>query len=284
MKSTIAYLAAGLAATTAAIRNELVLQDPKLLGEVIRTPKPHTYIKSEDLPENFDWRDVNGRSFVTSDQNQHIPVYCGSCWAFAALSSMADRIKIATNGTRDVMPAVQVLINCGTAGSCNGGDSHAAYHWIYENPIPDVTCQQYQAKNMQCSEINTCMNCDPGGAACYEVTNYPTLPLSEYGSATGDDEIMAEIYARGPLACYLDATCLEDYEGGIEDYEGCGPGTNHAISLAGWGVDSETGTSYWVGRNSWGTYWGERGWFKIVRGGAWNPRTCYWGVPDVSSL
>ncbi len=51
---------------------------------------------------------------------------------------------------RDVIPAIQVMINCGTAGSCNGGDSNAANQWVYRNGgIPDVTCQQYQAKNME---------------------------------------------------------------------------------------------------------------------------------------
>lgn len=55
---------------------------------------------------------------------------------------------------RDVIPSIQVLINCGTAGTCNGGDSNAANAWVYRNGIPDVTCQQYQAKNMQVSYLN----------------------------------------------------------------------------------------------------------------------------------
>lgn len=45
----------------------------------------------------FDWRNVNGTSFVTRNLNQHIPKYCGSCWAHAAVSSLGDRIKILRN-------------------------------------------------------------------------------------------------------------------------------------------------------------------------------------------
>ena len=67
---------------------------------------------------------------------------------------------------RDVIPSIQVLLNCGHAGTCSGGDSHAANAWIYKNGIPDVTCQQYQASDGECSAINTCMNCDPDGKCC----------------------------------------------------------------------------------------------------------------------
>lgn len=107
------------------------------------------------------------------------------------------------------------------------------------------------------------------------------IKVSEYGRAFGDHNIMAEIYARGPVSCYLDARCLEHYTGGIADYD-CGPIVNHAIQIAGWGVD-EDGTEYWIGRNSWGTYWGEKGWFRIVRGGGWVPFGCLWAVPDLSA-
>lgn len=34
---------------------------------------------------------------------------------------------------------------------------------------------------------------------------YPKITVSEYGTAKGDDEIMAEIYARGPVSAYIDA-------------------------------------------------------------------------------
>jgi cathepsin X len=238
-----------LATSFAYERNELVLQPD--VEFVVKTQRPQ--VKAGDLPESLDYRT---QGLLTTDLNQHIPVYCGSCWAHAAFSTIADRIKIATKGQqRDVIPSVQALINCGSAGSCNGGDSAAAFAWVYKNGIPDVTCQQYQATNNECSDINTCRNCDPGGGACYAVPKgeYPEITISEYGGVRGDENIMAEIMARGPVAAYIDANCIEDYTGGINMYDTCRRVTNHAIQLNGWGT--ENGTDYWIGRNSWGTYW-----------------------------
>lgn len=261
-----------------AYRNELIEQDPEVIGEAVKTPRPHTYIKAEDLPASWDYRPLG---LLTTDLNQHIPTYCGSCWAHASISSIADRIKIMTNGTsRDVIPSVQALINCGHAGSCNGGDANAANAWIYKNGLPDTTCQQYQAVNMECSAINMCMNCDHDTNECYAIENYPVVTLSEFGTAHGDDEIMAEIYARGPVAANIDAKCLEDYKGGINMYDSCNTVLiNHVISLNGWG--SEDGVDYWIARNSWGTYWGESGFFRIVRGGNYKPHRGFWTVPNI---
>ena len=79
------------------------------------------------------------------------------------------------------------------------------------------------------------------------MTNYPKITLSEYGSVKGDANIMAEIYARGPVSAYINANCLEDpaYTGGIVQYDTCVTfTTNHAIQLNGWG--SENGTDYCV--------------------------------------
>jgi cathepsin B len=40
----------------------------------------------------------------------------------------------------------------------------------------------------------------------------------------------------------------------------------HAIKIIGYGTDSDSGLKYWLVANSWNTIWGEKGFFRIVKG------------------
>jgi hypothetical protein len=85
--------------------------------------------------------------------------------------------------------------------------------------------------------------------------------------ASGEHAIKAEIAARGPIACSLCATDeFEAYAGGVfRDATNCTE-MNHSIEIAGWG--EEQGERFWVGRNSWGTYWWVGGRARCGGGGA----------------
>lgn len=73
-----------------------------------------------------------------------------------------------------------------------------------------------------------------------------------------------EIYSNGPISCSMASTIkFEAYTGGIYSEKKTFPVVNQEISVVGWGLDVDSGLEYWIGRNSWGAYWGERGYFRI---------------------
>ena len=88
--------------------------------------------------------------------------------------------------------------------------------------------------------------------------------------------MMAELAKNGPISCGIEAT--DTFETKYNQIvEGQGdyiyretlrfPQINHEISIVGYGKDATTGEQYWIGRNSWGTYWGDYGFFYMKMGG-----------------
>jgi len=263
----------------------------------ITGPVPSNYVPKDSLPDNFDWRNVSGVSYVTKSLNQHIPQYCGSCWAHGSMSAFADRIKIARKAAAvDVDLSIQFILNCGanTAGSCYGGDAGATYQFVQENGfVPFDTCMPYSAcssdssegfcgnADWSCSAMNTCRTCSTftaNGGKCVGINTFPNASISQYGPVAGETQMMQEIYARGPIACGINAAPILDYAGGIANIPNQ-PGIDHVISIVGWGVDA--GTKYWIIRNSWGQFWGEMGYIRLVKGQDQLSveEDCDWAVP-----
>jgi len=254
-------------------------------------------VRVEDLPAEFTWCNKDGVNYCSMSRNQHIPQYCGSCWAHGAVSALADRVKIARKAQGiDINPAVQHLLNCGGVGSCYGGSVDGPYQWLleiskkghgisYETSQPYIACTPdskegfCQHVDTACKPINvarTCGTFSEEGGPCSGLSAYPNISISEYGSISGQEAMMKEIFARGPLSCGIDANPLLNYESGIISDEG--EGIDHVISVVGWGTDSTSGF-YWIVRNSWGEYWGEMGYVRVAKGALMVEEQCVWAVP-----
>eukprot|EP00927_Polykrikos_kofoidii_P051680 TRINITY_DN4546_c0_g2_i1.p1 TRINITY_DN4546_c0_g2~~TRINITY_DN4546_c0_g2_i1.p1 ORF type:complete len:618 (-),score=75.75 TRINITY_DN4546_c0_g2_i1:71-1924(-) len=262
-------------------------------GERVETPRPSG---SDEVPLHWNWKNVSGTSYATWDTNERIPKFCASCWAHGVTSALGDRIAVMRHGAWPrINLAPQVLINCQAGGSCSGGDPAGAYAYISRHGITDATCQNYMAEDGVCSAEGRCMNCAPGNVEhklvwpgkCGSVVDPIVFHVSEYGSVRGALNMKAEIFARGPISCGLEATAgFVGYTGGIYSENLLLPVLSHQVGLSGWssaGPDEDVpeGVLYWIGRNSWGTYWGEGGWFRIqmYERNLGVELDCSWGVP-----
>jgi len=284
--------------------SEVKVMPGHTVPEVVTSPLPHTLLQpllaqGLVIPPNWDWRNVSGVSYLTKMLNQHLPQYCGSCWAHGTLSSLADRIKIARRAKGvDINLSIQFILNCGAgiAGSCHGGSHSGTYDFIKRKGyVPFDTCNQYLAcsseseegfcpqirKQTQCDALQTCKTCPTFGKKCVPLDFFPNATVAEYGVVRGIDKIKAEVFSRGPVACAINADPIDNYQGGVVDVPTASTISNHIVAITGWGQE-ESGKNYWIVRNSWGAYWGEEGFFRLRMGGnqiGIEENGCAWAVP-----
>lgn len=267
-------------------------------GNYTISPLPHEYVKDSDVPSAFDWRDRDGVNYCTMSRNQHIPQYCGSCWAHGSVSALGDRLKIARKAKGiDINLAVQHILNCFDVGSCHGGSVDGPYQKLaemsktgtgiaYETNNPYMACSSESSEGFckhadwSCNAMNTARTCStfsPEGK-CVGLSMYPNLTISEYGSIQGADAMAKEIMTRGPISCGIDAVPILNYTGGIVSTPG--DFVDHVISVVGWGAETN-GKQYWIVRNSWGEYWGEMGYVRVEKGNnaLSLEEQCSWAVP-----
>lgn len=118
-----------------------------------------------DLPKAHFWGDYNGQNYLSWTKQQHIPQYCGSCWAQGTTSALADRANILTKNLQAWTLSPQVVMNClftGDGDGCDGGAPSDVYDFAQQNGIPHDSCQTYLAANPQdatCSGEWVCEDC-----------------------------------------------------------------------------------------------------------------------------
>ena len=101
----------------------------------------------------------------------------------------------------------------------------------------------------------------PSVSAICEIYNN----TGDYVIVNGDPTSMQNAVAIKPntVAIQADTTYFQTYTSGIMSGTACGDGklVNHNAVIVGYGTSGST--PYWLVRNSWGTGWGESGYFQV---------------------
>lgn len=155
------------------------------------------------------------------------------------------------------------------------------YNYAFTDGIPHSSCLQYTARNINnaagCQPMDICRDCQPPACpadksydecmdGCTPV-NFTKHYVTNYYGLRGADQMKAELFANGPISCGIQSTKkFHNYTGGVYREFISNPQMNHEIAVVGWGRNATSGEEYWVGRNSWGTYWGEFGFFRVPIG------------------
>lgn len=205
------------------------------------------------VPAEIDWRTKNAVTPV-KDQGQ-----CGSCWSFSAAGAMEGAWAIETGSL--VNFSEQQLIDCSMGYgnmACNGGLMDRAFEYAIDNGMCLDSEVPYQAKYQACANCTTVARF----SHCLDVT-----PNNQV-------ELQAAV-SQGPvsIAIEADASVFQFYTSGVINSLKCGTNLDHGVLIVGYG--SESGTPYWLVKNSWGTGWGLGGYVKIARTSSQNdPGIC----------
>jgi len=197
---------------------------------------------------HWDWRE---RGAVTSVKNQNP---CGTCWSFSAVGAL--------EGIRQIMGGPLVSLSNQEVQDCkgNGCDGPGAggwpswgFQWAQEHGLASYETYPFIKGYQQCQDYSHSRELQPG-----MITGFRQVPISE--------QYMMDALTQQPVSVALNAQYagpVQNYRGGIIDTY-CSQALDHAVLAIGYGT--ENGEDYWLIKNSWGTWWGENGYFRLVRG------------------
>ena len=182
---------------------------------------------------------------------------CGSCWAHATTAVVEGRLKIDTGTITSL--SEQYLMDCDptrVCGGCCGGLPERALQWLANETCPGIAGEQQYPYVSGSGEDPTKNQCKNNVPLVGNVTGFGVLNGDAMSMLSGNTEY-------GLLGVAMDSSPLQFYKSGIITNPKCSETSNHAVAIVGYG--SENGIDYWKVRNSYGTQFGEDGYFRIER-------------------
>jgi cathepsin C len=233
------------------------------------TPAPSSFLSvqsklrraSASAPDSFSWQNKDGQSWIGDVVTQGD---CGSCYTISTVNMLSARNRIRRGSPGGEQFSIKFPLYCSEYNQgCDGGYGFLQSKWSEDVGLVPEHCHPFEGSD-QCGVAAGCNV----GTKRYRATNHHYV--GGFYGASREDNIREELVNGGPVVMSFEPT--EDfmyYKGGV--YKS-GPGhiheeweqVDHAVLLIGYGEDK--GAPYWTMQNSWGTDWGEQGFFRMARG------------------
>ena len=225
-------------------------------------------VTTTDLPSVFSWRDRNGIDYTTPVKNQ---APAPTCETYALCASLETIIQYQTGELFEPdLSETHLYFYAGGTYERGGVNVMDACEYLVEYGVPDEGCYP-----------------DPHRPFDYPFESLPgwenrTVKISEWGWINNEDEeIKQALIDYGPLVICI--SVYEDflsYRGGVYTHTWGGRAGGHLVALFGYDDNEQS----WLCKNSWGTDWGEGGWFRMSYDAGIFIDRCYGGESGIIYL
>lgn len=250
-------------------KEESAFKEEKKIEEEKKEVKPEevrTDIENAPSPDSsaFNWV---SRNVISPAKLQGV---CGSCWAFSPAAALEANFMIRKNWNLDL--SEQHMLDCAEveqpayrggrvvaikskAGTCGGGWYGPVFEYYRTHSVPLESQVPYRFKESTCVA---------SGTSKYKIVSWGYVKSN--AGIPSIREMKEALCTYGPIvACLKITPALQAYRSGIfDEFTECNGerDINHAVTIVGWDDKKE---AYLV-KNSWGSLWGEKGFFWIKYG------------------
>jgi len=202
-------------------------------------------------PSSYDLRNVGGKNFITTIKDQG---GCGSCVAFGVAATVEGTLRRQRNN-----PSLAVDYSEAHLFYCYARDQgrRCATGWwpskaldaFRDEGVVDEACFPYTAGDQVCSL------CSDWRSRLTKIPGWHRI--------TSTADMKEWISTKGPLvACFTVYEDFRSYRRGIYRHVWGEKVAGHCVSCVGYNDPQQ----YWICKNSWGTGFGESGYFRIAYG------------------